>query len=376
MARAVVVSVGVEPDGVPPGVVHAAGGPAQLLALLDAQLARRRDRRVPTVDDDPAWVVSLPEEETMRRAAEALGTLANGWAGLRAAREEDGPGTLPSFAVNGIYTAGPAPSLLSGPIWTALTVSGAGRDERLLDLRTGVLLRTGRDGSPLRTLRFVSAADPWFMALRAEGSASQLESGTTFGAPADGTPMELTDRGPARLARTTDPEVGGITVAVQDSQHDGGDHRVVERLGAWVADGSRPPDWEQAAARLAEAERLGFDRLLAEHREAWAHRWADAEIRIEGGAEDELAARFATFHLLAAAPDTGEAAVGARPDRARVRRSRVLGCRCVRPACARRHPTRRGAGHARVPHTSAARSSGCGRGRRSARRPVPVGVRR
>ena len=127
MARAVVVSVGVEPDGVPTGVVHAAGGPAEFLALFDAQLARRRDRRVPTVDEDPAWVVSLPEEETMLRAAEALGTLANGWAGLRAAREEDGPGTLPSFAVNGIYNAGPAPILLSGPIWTALTVSGTGR---------------------------------------------------------------------------------------------------------------------------------------------------------------------------------------------------------------------------------------------------------
>ena len=40
--RAPVVSVGVEPGGVPDGVVRAGGGPAAFLALLDLQLARRR----------------------------------------------------------------------------------------------------------------------------------------------------------------------------------------------------------------------------------------------------------------------------------------------------------------------------------------------
>ena len=66
------------------GVVHAAGRTGAVPRLLDAQLARRRDRRVPAIDDDPAWVVALPEERAMERAAEAIGTLANGWAGIRA----------------------------------------------------------------------------------------------------------------------------------------------------------------------------------------------------------------------------------------------------------------------------------------------------
>ena len=57
---------------------------------------------------------------------------------------------------------------------------------------------------------------------------------------------------------------------------------------------------------------MGFDALLAEHREAWARRWTDAEVVIEGDPEAELAARFAVFHLLSAAAETGEAAVGAR----------------------------------------------------------------
>lgn len=52
-ARAVAVTVGVEPSGVP-GVLHLGGGAATLMRLLDEQLRRRRRRRVPSVDEDPA----------------------------------------------------------------------------------------------------------------------------------------------------------------------------------------------------------------------------------------------------------------------------------------------------------------------------------
>jgi hypothetical protein len=40
-ARAVAVSVGVEPEGVPPGVIALAGGPARFLGLLREQIGRR-----------------------------------------------------------------------------------------------------------------------------------------------------------------------------------------------------------------------------------------------------------------------------------------------------------------------------------------------
>ena len=93
-------------------------------------------------------------------------------------------------------------------------------------------------------------------------------------------------------------------------------HHIVERLAAWA---TAPPgeDGPQLAREyLQQAEALGFDALLAEHRCAWAQAWADAEVVIEGGdddvARDQLAARFAVFHLLAAAAGNGEAAVGAR----------------------------------------------------------------
>ena len=357
---------GSSPAASPPVWCTLGGGPARLLGLLDAQLARRRDRRVPTIDDDPAWVVALPEEETMRRAAEALGTLANGWAGLRAAREEDGPGTLPLVRrerhLHRRTQRRACWPVRSGP---SLTVSGAGRDERLLDLRTGVLLRTGRDGSPLRTLRFVSAADPWFMALRAEGSAvparvrdhasRRRPTARRWSSRIEGRPASPGPRIRTAAGSRSRPRTRSTTVATSEWS---------SGSAAWVADGSRPPDWEEAAARLAEAERLGFDRLLAEHREAWAHRWADAEVRIEGGAGGRAGGP--VRHVPPARRGAGRRRGRrrrARPDRARVRRSRVLGRRRVRAACARRHPTRRGPGHARVPHPPAARRSGCGRGR-------------
>ena len=73
---------------------------------------------------------------------------------------------------------------------------------------------------------------------------------------------------------------------------------------------------QSAGEYLEQAEALGFDALLAEHRCAWAQMWEDADVVIEGDhddvSQDQLAARFAVFHLLAAAAPVGEAAVGAR----------------------------------------------------------------
>jgi trehalose/maltose hydrolase-like predicted phosphorylase len=312
LARAVVVSVGTEAAGLPAGVMRTPGGAARVLALVDAQLQRRRDRRVPEIDDDPAWIVVLPAEPAMERAAEALGTLSNGWAGSRASREEDGPGTLPLFVVHGVYGGAPEWRLLAGPTWTGMNVRGARPDERMVDLRTGVLRRTGRGPSQLRTLRFASAARPEALGLRAEGSPAHLDPGDPLLAPGERVDLERLDRGDVRVARTASPTGGGIAVAVRDRTADAGERRVIERLAAWEAHAVGAPDWDRAAARLTDLEEAGFDRLLAEHREEWARRWACAELAIDGSPADELAARFATFHLLGAAPDAGEAAVGAR----------------------------------------------------------------
>lgn len=309
LVRAVVVSVGIEPAGSPEGVIHVGGGPARFLELLDVQLARRRDRRVPSIDDDPAWVVPLPDDAAAERVAESIGTVGNGWVGSRASREEGGSGAAPLFLVNGVYTDDTVPRLLEGPGWTALGVRAGGLGGRVLDLRTGVLAR--HDPTTLRSVRFVSGARPDAMALRAEAPPARLEQVDPFTGE-DPKSLEREERGEVRMARTTTPAGYGIVVAARDHHQKNRRRRTIERLAVWSVQPSGPAGWDEAADRLAEVEGVGFDFLLTEHREAWARRWADAEVTIDGDPDDQLAARFAVFHLLNAAPDVGEAAVGPR----------------------------------------------------------------
>lgn len=294
LARAVVISVGVEPGGAPEGILHLGGGPARFGALLDDQLARRHDRRVPAIDDDPEWIVELSDTAKEERVTEAIGTLANGGVGLRGSREEDGPGTGALFIANGVYTGDGVPRLLEGPVWTDLAVHGTGRGGRRLDLRTGVLLRHDSQ-SGLRSLRFVSGARVDGGGLRAEAPVERLEPGRDD-----------------RSAQATSTAGGGITIAAHDRWAAARGRRSVERLVAWAADPHHVPAPATVGERLADLEAAGFDRLLAEHRESWARRWTDAGVWIDGAPDDQLAARFALFHLLAAAPDSGEAAVGPR----------------------------------------------------------------
>jgi trehalose/maltose hydrolase-like predicted phosphorylase len=312
LARSVVVSVGVEPAGLPEGVVPLGGGPERFLQVLDAQLARRADHRVPHTDLDPAWVLSVDTTRAKERVGEALGAIGNGFVGIRGSREEGGQNASPLFLVNGVYTR--EDHLLFGPVWTGLELAsthGRPADRRLLDMRSGTLVRLGGQTVGLRSLRFVSAASPHAMALRAETLAAPLGPGDPLQAPPGMAGFERGEDRGATVAKTGG-SYGGIAVAALDHVAVRGNLRTVERLAAWTADPLGDVRLGDARQRLAEMETVGFDVLLAEHREAWALRWSDAAVVIEGDAEAELAARFAVFHLLSSAGDVGESGVGAR----------------------------------------------------------------
>jgi trehalose/maltose hydrolase-like predicted phosphorylase len=319
VTRSPVVSVGVEPGGVPRAVFHVMGGPASFLAILDDQLARRADGRVPQVDDDAQWVLPIPSGRAHERVAEAMGALGNGWAGVRASREENGPGSSPLFYVAGVFT--PDARLLPGPIWTDLDVTGTTRHstKRFLDLRTATLARFGGGGDDggsrsLRSVRLLSATLPNAMALRAEGPEALVSTGDVLRPPGDAEFESTTAQGicTARTKRG----VHEIAVAARDNVAVRSGLRIVERLAAWGTCQAKGGSATEAARRhLGEVESRGFDGLLAEHRAAWADMWRDAEVVIEGTQEarqDQLAARFSVFHLLASVADAGEAAVGAR----------------------------------------------------------------
>jgi len=316
LSRAEVVSVGVEPSGVPDGVVHLGGGPVRFADLLDGQLARRADHRVPQVDRDPDWVFPLPSSATQTRVAESLGCLGNGWAGTRASLEEGGPDTAPLFVVGGVYDD--EGKLLSGPAWTALDLPmdhHRPAEHRLLDLRTGTLARSSPKASGPRSMRFLSAASPHAMAMRAEAPAGHIALGAPLRSPPDARDFRQDETLGAHVAQTGS-RGQGIAVAAQQQMTVVDGHDVVERLAAWATAPVGVDGSQVAREYLEQVENLGFDTLLAEHRCAWAQMWEDAEVVIEGDhggvAQDQLAARFAVFHLLAAAPGNGEAAVGAR----------------------------------------------------------------
>ena len=148
---------------------------------------------------------------------------------------------------------------------------------RRLDLRSGLLRQVlDLEDSTLTALQFSSLARPGTVALR--GAAAELP-------PSD---------------RRT--ERGGLVAAIGERRS--GDR--FDRIATYR------PDESGARAALAEAERAGFERLLAEHREASARRWETADVVVEGDAQVQRDVRFALFHLIASVADEGEAAVGAR----------------------------------------------------------------
>jgi trehalose/maltose hydrolase-like predicted phosphorylase len=262
---------------------------------------------------DPDWTVVVRADPRREAVTESLCTLADGRFGTRGIREEAGAGSGPVTVAAGVYSDAEVPTLLAGPVWTGLAAAPPeGRDRRELDLRGGVLRRTWEaGGGTLRSLRFASLARPGVVGLRAEGPAAALAAGPALLAPADGAAFEEGRDGEVHWARTRSAGGGGITAAAR--QRSAGDGtRVVERLAVYLADQDAAPPPEAAMARLAEVEAAGFDRLLAEHQAAWADRWADAEVTIEGDPDSQLGVRFALFHLLGSAAGGGEAAVGAR----------------------------------------------------------------
>jgi trehalose/maltose hydrolase-like predicted phosphorylase len=311
-SRAVAVSVGSEPGDVPSGAVHLDGGPARLLGLLDEQRSRRAGRRVPNIDLDPTWVVPLPTTRAKERVAEALGALGNGLMGVRASRDEDGGGAAPLVLVNGVFTSDG--HLLPGPNWAGLERPGVDHrhtERRLLDLRGGTLVRIGTGDAGERSLRFVSLASPHAMALRAEAPEARLRAGDPISPPSEDIEFEREQRGDV-VAGATSRGDAEIVIAVRDRVVTVAGRRVVERVAAWDATPAGTMGSDSVYHRIADVEALGFDALLAGHRLEWARRWEDAQVVIEGDPGAELAARFAVFHLLSAAGDTGETAVGAR----------------------------------------------------------------
>ncbi|HET6877754.1 MAG TPA: glycosyl hydrolase family 65 protein [Jatrophihabitans sp.] len=303
-----------EPAAVPPQVVALGGGAETLRALLTALVAAGRHRRVPAVDEDPAWIWTEPDTDPRRqRVSETLLSLVAAGIGTRGAPEEEPDGSTPLVLAAGVYTGtGSRQHLLAGPRWTHVgVVPPPQRQRRILDMRTGVLLREELDATipRLRSLRFASAALPGVVAMRVEAGAGRVSPGPALRGARVSRSGGTT---PARAVAAAHAGRGGIAAVAAHRRSRAGTAHTLERMAAYSRSPDDEPDPEPAHRRLDEAQRLGFDRLLVQQRRIWAARWADVDVRIPADPEAQRALRYALFQLRAHGAALDELALGAR----------------------------------------------------------------
>jgi trehalose/maltose hydrolase-like predicted phosphorylase len=316
LGRSTSLSVGVEPSGVPRGVLHVGGGPDRFIQLLEDQLRRRLKGEPPGMDDDPGWSLSIvgvdPQQE---RAHESLMALADGRIGTGGSPLLTHAAARPLVLTAGAYD-GPKPEsqLLAAPLWDRLqgAMTPRSRIDRLLDLRTGLLFeRVVAKGAGFRSVRFSSLARPGLAVLAAQGDPDLLEPGPAIRLPADAPEVRASRRDDSSWTTIRSED---STIATTAWQTMGGDRRTASlvRIAAYVEGPPRDRVLERSSGHLRAARNAGVERLIHEHRAAWARRWSEADVTLEGDVELQRAIRFGLFHLMASVADAGEAAVGAR----------------------------------------------------------------
>jgi hypothetical protein len=312
--RVTAVSVGIEPTGVPAGVYALGGGPERFLELLADQLERRRRWAVPELDEDPGWTLVVEGfDRDLERVHETLLTLGDGKLGTSGSPMLDAPGVARRVLAAGAYLgSGADTKLLPCPLWSGLGTleKPPGLLRRTLDLRTGVLRQQSLyRGRPFNALMFPSLARPGTVALRADPRDVALEQPSVVAPPhAEG---ESGKDGEVEWVAVQGTG-SGVTAAGSQEQATAAGSSTIERICAYRVGLGGAPEPALVTPTLRAARRAGYDRLLAEHRAAWAKPWEDADIVIGGDPELQLAVRFALFHLMASVASEGEAAVGAR----------------------------------------------------------------
>jgi trehalose/maltose hydrolase-like predicted phosphorylase len=224
----------------------------------------------------------------------------------------------PRVLAGGVYVgAGPESRLLCGPLRNPVVADATEASDpptlrRTLDLHTGVLedeiqLPEGR----ARGVSFACFARPGVFVLRARAPSARVsEPPLLRPAAADGGVVRQDARSGWISVATR--EDGGVAAAAKQQRLDSGATATIDRVAAHVAVAAGPSDGALALDEAERAERVGFECLLAEQRAAWASRWEAGDVVIEGDDELQRDVRFALFHLMASAADSGEAAVGAR----------------------------------------------------------------
>ncbi len=313
-----------------------------------------------TADLQEGWLLHDdgfdPLRETSRQSRFAI---SNGFLGIRATRTLNRTGgPVPYTSVAGLFdVAGlqqPIAQLMPAADWLQLGVAADSTAavspleltalSRHLDLHRGALHTgchmSGRQTAAfnLQTIRLVSIADRQtglqLMRLEAGASGGKIRVTASFtGLDSSLVPCHLGQNFAAWRTRVSGK---GLAVAAWVSLHAGGDELTAQAAGplGWAWDWEAPPgavaylqrlvcfartdqagaDPARAArASLAAARSAGCRAVLASHAAAWADRWRNSDVTIDGDAASQHALRFAIYHLNGAAnPDDERVSVGAR----------------------------------------------------------------
>lgn len=360
------------PRGIRPADVLLLGPPRALATGLDASVcvepldgsvaARLAAHAACHPVELPGWIENGPEWQLVEEGyvglreheLESLFALGNGYIGTRASLAEGSPLSSPATFVAGIFDRpegheGDVPELLKLPDWARLAGSIEGDalriDEgeilshrRVLDLRDGVFYREWRHRDPIgrvstvRGLRLASMADRHVLMqsvqLTPENYGGRLRvesalSGTRIAYATTGATVALSiasqlETPHALLHREAQESVAvragerpvdalELDIGIEDTVR-------LDRIGVVHTSRDHAHPIESSAKHLARViEEKGAEGILAEHRRAWRALWDDVDVRIDGDASDQLALRFAIYHLLASVhPDDEAVSVGAR----------------------------------------------------------------
>lgn len=267
--------------------------------------------------------------------------------------------------------AAPTPEIVVAPDWSRLRLIANGvpleiesaeliEQRRTLDLHRGVLVREWRlraEGhtTRLRSLRCVSLADRHVLVQVVEFTPEDWSGPATIEALVEGAVTNeggaqhlhnhqaaLIEGGLLLTTRTVEKQIALCiataatlhlndeqTIAAEDASSD---TTLIQRWNFDVQQGQTAtlhkivtiftgrderiegaPAETRTIERLAQAISLGVPTLLAQSAQAWAERWATADVAISGDDEMQRRARFAIYHLIGCAnPDDEYASPGAR----------------------------------------------------------------
>lgn len=295
---------------------------------------------------------------------ETLFTIGNGYLGTRGSFEESYPGDIAATLVNGIYDHAPntlVPELVNAPDWLDIRLRIDGTPfklvtetsdylkppdglllgyRRTLHLNCGLLRREvlfrAASGNLVRIIfeRFASLHDVHVLAQRVQVVAVDGAPEVSFESAINGDvhnngvrhwmPDMRVVAGEGMIGLEAKTQQSGYRlgmastlVSPQPVKSSAAGLRPVafttvtlsreetitfDKITSVFTSRDVEQPLESAREKAAAAARMGYDRLLADHEAEWSRYWDACDIQIEGDDESQLAIRFATYHLLIAAP--------------------------------------------------------------------------